>query len=211
MSVSVEAKIKATQDLSISPMSGEVLTELRCLYSSAPDGRCWCVAWEVPTWKGWAQRTGDENRPLREALWSKGEYNGYLFYENHVPVGWCKVGPTKAWPKFCEESGVPQSDTVYAFTCFRLKPKYQGKGYLHVFLRKIIQDLQAKGIKKFVAFPRKDEGVIEPGSTALWMGPLSVFAKAGFQIIRTIGQRHVVEFETSALSIATNSGDRELQ
>jgi hypothetical protein len=74
-------------------------------------------------------------------------------------------------------------------------------------LRKIIQDLQAKGIKKFVAFPRKDEGVIEPGSTELWMGPLSVFAKAGFRIIRTTGQRHVVEFETSALASSVISSN----
>ena len=195
------------EDLSIRPMSSEVLTEMRSLLGSAPDGRCWCVAWEISTWKDWGQRTGDENHTLRETLWSKGEYNGYVFYEKNVPIGWCKVGPTKTWPKFCEDSGVPPSDTIYAFTCFRLKPKYQGKGYLHVFLRKIIQDLQAKGIKKLVAFPRKDEAVVEPGSTKLFTGPLSIFSKAGFRIVRSIGDRHVVEFETSALASSVISSN----
>ena len=56
-------------------------------------GWCSCVAWWVPTWDGWGNRTASENRELRESLCERGEYDGYLLYLDGAPVGWCQVGP----------------------------------------------------------------------------------------------------------------------
>jgi hypothetical protein len=180
----------AMTDLYIKPMGNGTLPDLRNLLGSEPDGWCWCVAWEVETWTGWGNRTEEENRSLREALWKQNKYNGYILYEGRAAIGWCKVGPSKEWPKFCEEAGVPASDAIYAFTCFGLKPKYQGKGSTHFLLSEIIKDLCSKGVKNFVSFPRKGEGRRAPGE--VWTGPSSLFVKAGFRVIRETDRRKVM-------------------
>ncbi len=39
------------------------------LHSDANEaGWCQCVAWWVPSWDGWADRTAEENRRLRDEL-----------------------------------------------------------------------------------------------------------------------------------------------
>jgi hypothetical protein len=182
-------------DLRIKPMSAEIVSDLRELYGSEPDGWCWCVAWEVPTWNDWGKRTAEENRELREALWKQGKYNGYVLYNGGTPIGWCKIGPTSEWPKFCDQSNVPSSDTIYAFTCFGLKPKFQGRGLMHFFIVKVMKDLQCKGVKQFVAFPRAEENRLEPGE--VWTGPLSLFLKAGFRVVRKMDRRQVLVCDTA--------------
>ncbi len=56
-------------------------------------GWCCCVAWWTPTWEGWGERTAEENLRLREALFDRGEHDGYILYLDHEPVGWCQAGP----------------------------------------------------------------------------------------------------------------------
>lgn len=54
-------------------------------------GWCFCVAWWVPTWEGWSERTREQNRELRETLLESGEYDGYILYGDEHPIGWCQV------------------------------------------------------------------------------------------------------------------------
>ena len=73
--------------LSISQVDSNNVSELRKLLSEPPEGWCWCVAWEVPTWNGWSARSAEENRSLRERLWSEGQYHAYIFRHDEEPVG----------------------------------------------------------------------------------------------------------------------------
>ena len=169
--------------LSIAPIDEHNVADLRSLLTQPPEGWCWCVAWEVPTWVGWSERSAEENRALREGLWSEGQYQAYLFLCNREPIGWCRVGPTNAWPKLVDSRQVSASDTLHAFTCFGLRPEYRRRGYLLEYVHMVIEHLQAQGVREFVAFPRPHtDGDQDPGQ--LWNGPLSVFLRAGFRIAR---------------------------
>ncbi len=153
------------------------------LLSSPPEGWCWCVAWEVETWDGWLDRTAEENRQLREQLWSEGEYHGYLFYVDRESVGWARVGPTSVWKKLCESRDVEASDSLFVFTCFGMRPSWRRKGLLHRFLPMVLKDLARSGVSELVAFPRRAPKIAEDGR--LWNGPAAIFEKAGFTITRT--------------------------
>jgi hypothetical protein len=71
------------------------------LHSGANDaGLCFCVAWWVPTWYGWGERSAAENRQLRESLCARGEHDGYLLYVDDMPAGWCQPGHATGLPSW---------------------------------------------------------------------------------------------------------------
>ncbi|BAS27427.1 GNAT family N-acetyltransferase [Limnochorda pilosa] len=186
--------------LQVRAIGPETLNDLRQLLVTPPHGWCWCVAWEVPTWEGWEARTEEENRDLRERLWAQGQYDGYLLYRQEEPLAWCRVGPRSRWPKLCRSFGLDPTEDVYAFTCFGIRQEAMGQGLMHTFLRLVLADLRRRGVRAVEAFPRKLEGQVEPGE--LWMGPASLFDRAGFVTVRETDRwRHVgLELAPAALT-----------
>ena len=178
----------------IKRMGPETNAELRILWSKPPEGWCWCVAWEVPTWDGWGKRTAEQNCELREALWARGEYSGYVFYLENEPIGWCRVGPSSTWPKFCRERRVPPSESVFAFTCFGILPDYRRKGHLGKFLLLVLEDLAARNVTKVIVAPKRLTGAQPDGQ--LWNGPARLFERVGFTV-----QREDENFTIMELSI----------
>ena len=81
-------------------------------------GWCCCVAWWVPTWEGWGDRSANENRALREKLFKQGEYDGYLLYVDDEPVGWCQVGPRDRLEKLVGQFSLAPDPSAWAITCF---------------------------------------------------------------------------------------------
>lgn len=181
--------------LAIKELSSSTVGDFRQLLSVPPEGWCWCVAWEVPTWEGWGQRQAEDNRRLREELWSKGDFYGYVFYEQEKPIGWCRVGPTQVWPKLCSQFGLAPSVDEYVFTCFGLRPEFRGVGNLHELVPKVINDLRRRGIKTFFALPKRIEGRARPGE--VWNGPFNVFQRTGFEVIRSTERNYVMQLRPS--------------
>ena len=168
----------------------ETRDDLRALLGGEPFGWCWCVAWEVPTWEGWGERTADENRALRESLWKHGKYQGYVFYEGDEPVGWCRCGPRATWPKLCEQFGLDPAEPVHALTCFGLRPSHRGRGLLHEFLGLVLDHLSASGATRVEAFPR---AAASDDPDDVWNGPRSIFEKRGFEVVGEVPPRvHMV-------------------
>lgn len=143
------------------------------------EGWCCCAAWWVPTWEGWGERSAEENRALREALFDRGEFDGYLLYEDGVPVGWCQAGPRDRLAKLVAQFGLPPDPGTWAVTCFVVPPAWRRKGHAARLLRDALTDMKARGVRRVEAFPRR--GVdLEPG--ALWNGPEAMFLAAGFRV-----------------------------
>src|SRR5262245_26931057 len=89
-------------------------------FHSGDEGWCYCVAWHVPTWDGWTERTDGENRAVRDALFDRGEHDGYLLYAGGEPSGWCQAGPRDRLPKLVASYGLAPDVSVWALTCFAL-------------------------------------------------------------------------------------------
>ena len=81
---------------------------------------CSCVAWWVPDWNGWSERTAAENRAFREELFARGEHDGYLCYDDGAPVGWCQCGPRDRLPKLLRTYGLEPDSSVWAVSCFHV-------------------------------------------------------------------------------------------
>jgi len=165
------------------------------LHGTPPFEWCHCVAWEVPTWDGWGERTAAENRALRERLFAAGRYDGYLLYVDGAVAGWCQCGPRDGWPKLAAQFGLAPDPGAWAVTCFCIRPEVRRQGLAGRLLRAILGDLRQRGVARVEGYPRA-AGEHEDGE--LWTGPLELFEGVGFKVVKEEGRRQVVALELGA-------------
>ena len=147
---------------------------------------CRCVAWWVPTWDGWGERTAEQNDALREELFARGEFDGYLAYREGEPVGWCQVGRRDRLAKLVAQFELEPDPDTWAITCFVVAPRHRRGGAARALLTQVLRDLPARGARRVEAFPRTAEELDEG---ELWNGPEAMFARAGFERVREVGPR----------------------
>lgn len=140
-------------------------------------GWCRCVAWWVPTWEGWGERTASENAALRDTLCDAGRYDGYLAYDGVDPVGWCQAGPRDRLEKLVLQLGLEPDPATWAITCFLVAPSHRRRGVAHALLRHALDDLRASGVTRVEAYPRGGAALDEGD---LWTGPADLYLREGF-------------------------------
>jgi len=155
-------------------------------------GWCCCVAWWVPTWEGWGERTQVENRLLREALFQRGEYDGYLGYLDGEPVGWCQVGPRDRLEKLRRQLELAPDPETWAITCFLIVPAYRRAGVASSLMRPVLEDMKQSGVRRVEAYPKRGEQL---DSGDLWNGPEGMFLQAGFRVAKDDPRRPVLVLE----------------
>jgi GNAT superfamily N-acetyltransferase len=139
------------------------------------------VAWWVPSWDGWGERTGEANHALRQDLFAQGQDDGYLLYEGGQPVGWAQVGPRDRLAKLVREYGLAPLPDAWAVTCLLLIPSVRGRGWARLLLREVLRDLPSRGVEVVEAFPRRGQGL---DAGAVWTGPEALFIEFGFELVQ---------------------------
>lgn len=153
-------------------------------------GWCNCIAWWVPTWDGWGDRTSEQNKKLRCELFDKGEYDGYLIYVDGVPAAWCQVGKRDRLQKLTRQFKLDADPEMWAITCFFVIPKFRKQGVAKALLGGVLDDLKKSGVKRVQAFPKRGEK-LDAGD--MWTGPEALFASAGFKVLRDSPTSPVME------------------
>ncbi len=163
------------------------------LHQSHPGGGwCYCIAWWVPTWDGWGERSAEQNLALREALLQAGEYDGYLAYDGSDPVGWCQAGRRDRLEKLVRQFELIPDANTWAITCFFILPAYRRQGLAERLLQAVLIDLRQRGVQRVEAFPRRGESL---DVDDLWNGPEAMFLAAGFSVWREHPVRPVLALE----------------
>lgn len=152
------------------------------LHCPADDaGWCCCVAWHVPSFQGWSERTAEQNRALREGLFARGEHDGYLLIEDEGrPVAWCQVAPRDRLPNLMLRHRLQPDSHVLAIGCFLVAPSRRREGLASLLLAGVIDDLRTRGVRRVEAFPKR--GASLPGE--MWTGAEAMYLAAGFRIAR---------------------------
>ncbi len=176
-------------EFSIALLEKQTLADFFQVHSAACEADwCFCTAWWVPTWSGWGDRTAAENRALRQDLFDRGEYDGYLLYAGGQPAGWCQCGPRDRLAKLVRQFDLKPDPQVWAITCLLLAPERRGQGLARRFLQAILRDLQDRGVEKVQGFPRRGD---ELSAGEVWTGPERLFQGAGFSIERDDPRRPI--------------------
>jgi GNAT superfamily N-acetyltransferase len=166
--------------------------DFRRLHSDANGaGWCQCVAWWVPTWDGWADRSTVENVTLRERLCEAGEYDGLLAFDGDVPVGWCQLGPRDRLEKLVRQFQLKPDPGAWAVSCFLVAPSHRGRGVAGALLAAAIEAAGSERADRLEGYPRRGESDPE----GLWTGPEALFRAAGFRVVREGDPRSVLALE----------------
>ncbi len=144
-------------------------------------GLCLCVAWWVPSWEGWSDRTVEMNRDLRDRLFDAGEYDGYLAYQREQPVGWAQVGARDRLDKLVREYRLSPEPDTWAITCLLLHPGVRGRGLARRMVSAIVADLGGRGAAAVEAFPRRGDDL---PAEEVWTGPERLFVGLGFSLVQ---------------------------
>jgi ribosomal protein S18 acetylase RimI-like enzyme len=177
--------------IEVKRLDATLTNDFYALHGKAPFEWCHCVAWEVPVWEGWNDRSAVENLVLREGIFASGRFDGYLLYVDGRPVGWCQCGPRDTWPKLARQYALPPSPDTYAVTCFCIQPQFRRQGNARALLDAVLADLRQRRVRRVEAFPR-------PGQHAdgeVWTGPMGLFLRSGFRVERDDPQRPVMAIE----------------
>jgi GNAT superfamily N-acetyltransferase len=170
----------------------ETRADFRRLHSDANGaGWCRCVAWWVPTWDGWSERSAEENATLREELCEAGEYDGLLAFDGDEPVGWCQVGRRDRLEKLVRQLRLEPDPDAWAVSCFLVAPAQRRRGIAAALLDGAIASARDAGAARFEGYPRQSAD--EPGEN--WTGPQRIFERRGFRPLGQVAGRtiHVLE------------------
>jgi GNAT superfamily N-acetyltransferase len=126
--------------------------------------------------------------------------SGLVAYLDGEPVGWCAVEPRTAyfglmrnfkvhWESRNEEK---EDDTVWAVTCFVVRPPFRGRGISRGLARAVVDFARERGARAIEGYPM----LTEPGKEVTWgelhVGSRSIFAAAGFAEVSHPTPRRVV-------------------
>ena len=152
-------------------------------------GWCYCMAWWLPTWTGWNNRTAEQNKILRDELCLVGEYDGYLLYLDDKPVGWCQVGLRDRLIKLVMQYNLAPDIDTWAISCIFIAKNYRRKGLASFMLEEILRDLKKRKVKRVEAFPKRGDKLC---GDDLRTGPEAMFLNAGFHIVKDSPTRQVL-------------------
>lgn len=158
-------------------------------------GWCRCVAWWVPSWDGWGDRSAQDNLDLRCELFDAGEHDGLIAFDGDEPVGWCQLGRRDRLEKLVAQLELTPDPTVWAVTCFLIAPAHRRTGVAARLLEAAVDVAREEGATRVEGYPRHGA----PGEDGdAWTGPEQLFVRAGFERVGDAGSRRVYSRAISA-------------
>ena len=155
-------------------------------YADNPNwSKCYCAERLVEDYES---RTKQQNRAFRSELILSAKANGLVAYRLGRVVGWCHAAPKT---ELVNIEG-PRDPDVGAIVCFVVAPDQRRQGVATTLLEAALDQLRKRGMKAVEAYPVL--GDIDPSrwSQINYMGPLSMYVKAGFEIVKKDEGRAVV-------------------
>ncbi|MES2957426.1 MAG: GNAT family N-acetyltransferase [Pseudomonadota bacterium] len=141
---------------------------------------CYCYfPLHDPAKTDWHQRSAVENRSAISTCLATGQARGYLAYAEGEVVGWCNAGPWAQFPMLSEDPE-PDAATLGVVFCFVVAPEARGQGVAAALLEAACEGLRRQGMTAVQAKPLK----AAEGAAANHLGPISLYLKAGFQVVR---------------------------
>ena len=145
-------------------------------YADNPNwSKCFCMERLVVDYEF---RTRQQNRESRSELIRSAKANGLVAYRLGRVVGWCHAAPKNELVNVEGE----KDPKVGAIVCFVVAPDQRRQGVATTLLDAALEHLRKRGMTAAEAYPFLGE--IDPArwSQINYVGPLSMYVKAGFEV-----------------------------
>lgn len=164
---------------------------------------CFCAFYDAPAGQVFdPDADADRHRQERIDRIQSGRARGLLAYRDGRPVGWCNVAPRSLVPNlriFADAIEDPSDDPA-VIMCFVIHPDHRGSGVASALLAGALDAARRWGCPWLEAYPRPPGADLDglPASAAFYKGPLAMYEKAGFEVVRDLGAFLVVRHPVTA-------------
>ncbi|WOF21953.1 GNAT family N-acetyltransferase [Microbacterium betulae] len=175
---------------------GDVQTAL----TGGGDGRtCQCI-WPMLGNADWRRTTVPEREAMLRDEIDAGPPPGIVAYADGEAAGWVRVGPRTAQHRLGRMrivksgSAEPLDDaSVWAVTCFSIRREHRRQGVTRALLDAAIGYAAENGARVLEAYPIDTDAAGKTNTNDLYVGTLSTFERAGFDVVaRPTATRAVV-------------------
>jgi predicted GNAT family acetyltransferase len=159
--------------------------------------RCWCMEWRMTPhreWWGAAEEGGERNREGMRRFVASGEVPGIIAYVDGEPAGWCSVSPKPPLVGLARQSERQESQfggfedaDEWAVICFYVPDSQRGKGMMQRLLEAAVSYATENGARVVEGYPFEVEYATDGAG-----GTIEVFARAGFEEVRRIGEHQAL-------------------
>lgn len=155
-------------------------------YADNPNwSKCFCMERLVTNYD---ERTKAQNRETRSELIKSAKANGLVAYRLGRVVGWCHAAPKSELLNIPE----PRPADEGAIVCFVVAPDQRNQGIATALLDAALGYLRKRGMRRVEAYPVSGEIAPAKWVYANYVGPLSMYVKAGFTIAEHVDGQAVV-------------------
>jgi ribosomal protein S18 acetylase RimI-like enzyme len=145
-------------------------------YADNPNwSKCFCMERLVDDYES---RTKEQNRAERSELIRSAKANGLVAYRLGRVVGWCHAAPKNELLNVEGE----KDPNVGAIVCFVVAPDQRRQGVATTLLDAALEHLRKRGMRAAEAYPFLGEPDQARWATINYVGPLSMYVKAGFEV-----------------------------
>lgn len=149
---------------------------------------CWCTYFRLPP-KARRDNSSEAKKEFIKARIASGPPPGLLAFAGGRAVGWMQIGPRADVPEWnnagrCsapEERSHADDPTVWAISCFFLRPSARGQGLTHALVAAGLEHARQSGAALVEACPMEQSR--DARSLGLYVGSKRVFDRAGFAVV----------------------------
>jgi GNAT superfamily N-acetyltransferase len=164
-------------------------SDVRTVFGERGDpARCWCQFFKVGNAE-WSEGRDRLEGLLCEQVRDQSIPPGVIAYLDDEPVGWCGIEPRPSYPRILRSQVVTRGseerlddESVWAVTCFVVRIGYRRRGVSAELLRAAVEQAGRLGARVIEGYPI-DTREKKASSADLYHGALSLFERAGFEIV----------------------------
>jgi len=153
-------------------------------------GGCWCTWFQtMPSEKTY---TAERNRELKERLVREGRAHAALVFDGEAAVAWCEYGSCAELPNIYHRKQYDAEADLYPdyrITCLFVDRRHRRHGVSVVALHGALDLIAQAGGGVVEGYPHDTQGKKQ---SVLYNGTRRMFEDAGFELVRTKGQKNTV-------------------
>jgi len=153
-------------------------------------GGCWCTWFQtMPSEKTY---TAERNRELKERLVREGRAHAALVFDGEAAVAWCEYGSCAELPNIYHRKQYDAEADLcpdYRITCLFVDKRHRRHGVSVVALHGALDLIAQAGGGVVEGYPHDTQGKKQ---SVLYNGTRRMFEDAGFELVRTKGQKNTV-------------------
>ncbi len=154
-------------------------------FADNPDwSGCYCCYYHVASEDEWRARTAVQNRAFASELIRRGEFPGFLAYDQDQPVGWCKAAARLQIPALSQwpDLAIDDAAQVGSIVCFVIEKSHRRQGVAGILLDAACETFRQEDLKIAEAYPR----TMASDDAHNYHGPLQMFLHNGFMKFREV-------------------------